>query len=279
MIALTFALAAATSAFVWTDDGSRLTLTEGGRPVLGYNYAMRLDNGAPELKRRQGYIHPLYSPNGAVVTDDFPRDHWHHRGVFWAWADVRFQGVKRDMWTLTGGVQSRFEKFLEKDAAKPVLAVQNAWFFGEQRVATETVRFSVEPLKGSERKIHFDITLEGVVAEPVEVAGIADQRKGYGGFSMRFAPRENTIVRTDKGTEAKDTDMVPHPWAELEATYGGKRAAVRIDDDKSNPGYPNGWCLRNYGFLGVNYPGLTTIRLEKGKPVHLKYTVSVRSIE
>ena len=71
MIALTFALAA--SVFTWHDGDGRLELRENGQPVLAYNYGPQLQNGAPEIKRRSGYIHPVWAPNGAVVTDDFPR--------------------------------------------------------------------------------------------------------------------------------------------------------------------------------------------------------------
>jgi hypothetical protein len=109
----------------------------------------------------------------------------------------------------------------------------------------------------------------------IELQGTPDQNKGYGGFSVRFAPRTNTVVRTDTGVEAMDTDMVPHAWAEIEATYGGNRARVRVTDDQANPGHPNGWCLRRYGFLGVNFPGNNAITLQKGKPLELRYVVTV----
>lgn len=273
VVPLIFALAA----FAWQDDGARLELRENGQPVLTYNYAPQLRNGAPEIKRRSGYVHPVWAPNGAVVTDDFPRDHWHHRGIFWAWPVVRFEGKKYDIWTLTGGIDSRFGKWLgKKDGATAELAAENGWFIDGKQVARETVRMSVEPLKGRERRMHYDIALEAVV--PFEIAGSQDG-KGYGGFNIRFAPRENTVVRTDAGVEAKDTDMVPHPWAELEATYQGKRARVRIDGDPGNPGHPQGWCLRKYGFLGANYPGLPTLKMEPGKPLRVRYTVTVASVE
>lgn len=270
--------AAADPGFTWTESDGQLNLTENGKPVLTWQMGMKLANGAPEMKRRAGYIHPLYAPNGAVVTDDFPRDHWHHRGVFWAWQAVRYQGVTHDHWTLTGGVYTKPEKSSAKSGPTASLQVDGGWFFDGQRIINESVSLRVDPLQGKSRKLHFTIQLEATGA-PVELIGELANNKGYGGFSVRFAPRENTVVRTDKGVEAKDTDMVPHPWAELEATYAGKRAALRIDDAPGNPGFPNGWCLRNYGFLGVNYPGLKPLKLEKGKPLVLNYTVTVRSIE
>jgi hypothetical protein len=271
------AIALLAAAFSWHDAEGRLELRENGWPVMAYNYEMQLRNGAPELKRRSGYVHPVWAPNGVVITEDFPKDHWHHRGIFWAWPVIEYAGTRRDMWTLTGGVQSRHEKWLEKKVgSKADLAAQNGWYFGDDRIATEIVRITVDPLRDSERRMHYEITLNPL--KPFQLAGMQDG-KGYGGFNVRFAPRENTVVRTDKGVEAKDTDLVPHPWAELEATYQGKRVRLRVESDPKNPGFPEGWCLRSYGFLGANHPGLKPLSMEPGKPVTLRYTVTVASVE
>jgi hypothetical protein len=271
------ALAVAFAAFTWVDSDGRLELRESGQPVIAYNYAQQLRNGAPEVKRRSGYVHPVWAPNGAVVTDDFPRDHWHHRGIFWAWPVIDYGGRKYDMWTLTGGITGKHEKWLDKkDGSQARLAAENGWYVGEDRIARETVRLTVEPLKGNERRMHYEITLEAL--KPFTMAGMQDG-KGYGGFNVRFAPRTGTVVRTDKGVEAKDTDLVPHAWAELEAAYDGKRARLRIESESTNPGHPQGWCLRHYGFLGANHPGLAHVRMEPGKPMKLRYIVTVASVE
>jgi hypothetical protein len=122
------------------------------------------------------------------------------------------------------------------------------------------------------RELNLTLRFEAV-GEPVEVAGTPDQKKGYGGLSFRFAPRERTTILSDAGPEAKDTDMVPHAWSELEGTFQGRRAGARIEIGPANPGFPNGWCLRHYGFLGVNFPGLASHRLETGRPLILKYRI------
>jgi hypothetical protein len=188
---------------------------------------------------------------------------------------IRRNGKQYDIWTLTGGIESRFSKWLyQKQGATAELGVENQWLIGGDPVLRETVGMVVEPTTGNHRRIRFALTFEAL-GGPIELAGSPDDNKGYGGFSVRFAPRTETVIRTDGGVETRDTDMVPHPWAELQANYGGKPARLRIDQDPSNPGYPAGWCLRNYGFLGVNYPGLQPLRLEPGKPVKLRYEVTV----
>jgi hypothetical protein len=57
--------------------------------VFVYNYGMQLKPGVPEDRRRACYLHPVWTPGGTIVTDDFPADHYHHRGIFWAWPRVK----------------------------------------------------------------------------------------------------------------------------------------------------------------------------------------------
>ncbi len=58
---------------------------EGNDSVLFYQRATKSQDGAYP---RADYIHPLYGIDGTVLTEDFPKDHPHHRGVFWAWHQV-----------------------------------------------------------------------------------------------------------------------------------------------------------------------------------------------
>src|SRR5256714_7531531 len=72
--------------FAWKDLGEgRMELRESGKPALVYNYGVQSREGAPEDRKRCCYIFPVYTPAGVSMLDDFPRDHWHHRGLFWAW--------------------------------------------------------------------------------------------------------------------------------------------------------------------------------------------------
>ena len=78
---------------------------------------------------------------------------------------------------------------------------------------------------------------------------------------------------TDDGTETKDTDMTQHRWAELKGVFAGRRAGARIESLSGTPG----WCLRNYGFVAANVPGLDAYTLRHGKPLRLSYRVTVFS--
>ncbi|MDX1952938.1 MAG: PmoA family protein [Verrucomicrobiota bacterium] len=55
------------------------------------------------IYRRGGYIHPLFTPEGKSVTDDFPTNHIHHHGVWAAWTNTEFDGRKPDFWNMGSG--------------------------------------------------------------------------------------------------------------------------------------------------------------------------------
>lgn len=74
----------------------------GGRPVLQYNAAVTnppRDDVDP-VYARGGYIHPIHSPAGTVVTGDYPPDHVHHHGVWAAWTRTLFRGDTVDFWNV-----------------------------------------------------------------------------------------------------------------------------------------------------------------------------------
>ena len=76
-------------------EGGFLIL-EGDKPVFFYQRATKsLEGKFP----RANYLHPLYDLDGNVLTEDFPKDHFHHRGIFWAWHQLRADGRKAgDSW-------------------------------------------------------------------------------------------------------------------------------------------------------------------------------------
>ncbi|MBL9174201.1 MAG: PmoA family protein [Verrucomicrobiales bacterium] len=59
--------------------------------------------GIAERFRRGGYLHPLLTPSGRSVTDDFPANHLHHHGVWSPWARTEFEGRNPDFWNMGDG--------------------------------------------------------------------------------------------------------------------------------------------------------------------------------
>ena len=86
----------------------------GGRPVLTYNAAADLPEGLEEHYRRSGFFHPVYSPNGKVVTDGFPAGYAHHHGIFTAWTKTRFRGREVDFWNTQKGLATVCHRTTER---------------------------------------------------------------------------------------------------------------------------------------------------------------------
>ncbi len=82
-----------------TQNEESLEISVGDKPVLNYYTAVQEPPaGSPEYYRKSGFIHPVYSPNGEILSNDFPKDHMHQHGVFLAMVNTTFQGEKVDFW-------------------------------------------------------------------------------------------------------------------------------------------------------------------------------------
>jgi hypothetical protein len=266
--------------FDWKNLGDgRLELRENGSQVLVYNYGPQLKPGAPETRRRCCYIFPLNTPAGVSLLDDFPSDHWHHRGLFWSWPIVQTGGKQYDIWMqFTAKPRSAKTPVVSVTARQAVLEADNFWEADGKDIVREKLRLTVLPIEQTSRNLGVELTWEALTA-PVTLQGSAESGKSYGGFSARFAPRDNTVLRADGEVLTHDEDLNPRKWAELEGVFDGKRAVLRITPDEKNPGAPHQWCLRSYGFVGASFPGRTDkvdrYTLEPGKPLTLKFQVRV----
>jgi hypothetical protein len=273
---------AAASPFSFAPKGTTgLELSENGKPIFVYNHGMILADGFPEAMRRSSYLHPVYSPNGALLSDDFNADHPHHRGISWMWPAVVVDGKNGDLW-MVKEFRQKFVRWQAQEVGESQarLAVENGWFDGDRQFVKEDVEIIAHPAANDRRLLDFTLRFEAL-DQPVQIAGTPEGKKGFGGFCFRFAPRdggtEKTIIRTEAGVAKKDAVLAPHTWAELAGSFQGKPAGARVEDTSANPGYPkNGWLLRHgFGFLNVSYPGLNPITLEPGKPLTLKYRVTL----
>lgn len=264
---------------------AKLQLTDGGKPVFDYNFGT-ITSKVKGAVPRSSYMHPVWAPNGALVTDDFNPNHQHHRGISWMWEVITVDGRTDDIWTLKG-FRDRFVRWKARETNGPTakLAVENGWFHGDYKFLKEDVEIvthGVEHLAGgrAQRQLDFTLSFEPL-DKPVTIVGAPEGKKGFGGFCFRFAPRDGgakkTVIRTEKGIAPKDEELGKHVWAEVSGTFKGKPAWGRIDDLEGNPGFPNnGWLLRHgFGFLNPSYPGLTPLTLEPGKPLVLKYRVTL----
>ncbi len=250
---------------IWEDD----------KLVLVYNHGMMSREGVPADRNRSSYVHPLYGLDGEVLTDDFPADHRHHRGLFWAWPHVIVGNSEYSLWDIKG-VHQRFERWLvqKTESGVAVLAVENGWHAGERQLIQERVWLRVYRSFANARMI--DVELFWVpVYKAVTLRGA--EGKSYGGLTLRFAPRPASTISTPLGNGADDLTMTSLPWADLSAQFAGASqpsgAAVFIHPD--HPDYPPTWLTRHYGVLCVGWPGVNGRTFPVGVPFACHYRIFV----
>ncbi len=257
-------------------DKDRIAVLESGRGVITFVRGEILKPGVPGRYRRSCYLHPVHDLDGTILTDDFPRDHFHHRGLSWAWPRVEVAGKRHDMWSI-GPLKHRFVKVLGEQAGPvcAVLRVADEWALNGQALVDETIEFCVwrAGQMGRAIDVYWTLTARGA---PVTIGGRLNESKGYGGFNIRFAPRRDTVVFGPNGRQPGVVNRVRMAWSDLSARFVPKSdrvSGVAIFDCPGNPGFPSGWSNRSYGYLCPAWPGLGHFVLEPGRPLRLRFRV------
>ena len=271
---LSRAAEAARSGFRFADVSDRsLGLWEEDKPVLVYNHGVMSKASVPQDRARSSYVHPLYGLDGEVLTDDFPKDHYHHRGLFWAWPHVKIGDREYDLWALKG-IRHQFERWIAKDATAKgaVLAVENGWYVGTEKVVQERVWVRVHPTGTDERAV--DVECEWV---PVKAAMTLTgaEGKSYGGLTLRFAPGTNTAITIPSGLTKEDLPMTNLPWADLTRLWDAekKTSGAAIFVHPSHPDFPPQWLTRHYGVLCLGWPGVKPATFQRDEVICCRYRV------
>ena len=259
-------------------SAASLRLAEGNHPVFVYNHGTITDERVParDVRRsRACYLHPVWGLNGEILTDDFPKDHWHHHGIFWTWPHVRIEDREYDLW-VGRGIQQRFVRWLARETGPlaAVLGVENGWFVGDEKVMIE--RVWMRPYRSEEDSRTIDLEFAWIpVGRAVTLWGAAG--KSYGGVTMRFAPRreKSTVITVPEGRTSADLAETPLAWADLSGRFEGRTepsgAAVFIHP--AHPDYPPTWLTRHYGCLCVGWPGVHSKTFAPGQVIRAGYRV------
>lgn len=273
---------AQTKGFCFTDlDKKTLKLADGDKPVMAYNYGTITDEKVPKKDSRRSracYVHPLWGLGGEVLTDDFPRDHYHHHGVFWSWPHVGIDGKEYDLWTYKN-ISLQFVKWLGRETGPvaAVLGVENGWFVGDKKVMVERVWLRTSKVADDARAL--DIDFVWIPQQPITLRGA--EGKSYGGLTVRFAVKnaKDSVITVPKGPAKEDLPDTPLAWADLTAKMPGGSApsGAAIFIPREHPDYPPTWLTRHYGAMCVGWPGVKGRTFEPGKPIRLSYRIWIHS--
>ncbi len=258
----------------------QILIEENGRPVLQYNYwtVDRPDRHAqvsPEnriySRPRSNYIHPLTGLAGEVMTEDWPLDHPHHRGIYWAWPEVDYHGERGDLHALQRVFAYPTGRYRVTDGVVfAQIEAESVWRWeGGEPIVREWARIRAYRRTGKGRCVDLAFFITAL-KEPVLLA-----RRGtnlYGGLNMRLSAIGNQkFVSHTEGKQA---------WAGAFGIFPGGQSVggLLIFPHPQNPHHPPEW---------VQYPELHWIQptfpasgvryeLQPGRPLVLRYRLWIR---
>jgi hypothetical protein len=253
------------------------TVLEGIRPVLTYQ---RSSTSKAGRWPRSNYVHPLYDLNGEVMTEDFPADHGHHRGIFWAWHQVLVDD--RPMGDAWAGIDFQWdvqELHVETADDSATLKTTTLWKSpallgddGQPRALVEEQATMVVQ-RATERLRWIDFTIElRALMDNVRIGG-SDDDKGYGGFSPRVKLFDTTRFQGSQGPITPQVQAVSAgPWLDIAGAQGGLLILTHSD----NPGFPQPWILRDSRSMqNAAYPGRQPVLLSSTQPLRLRYRLGI----
>jgi len=222
-----------------------LWIEKDGAKVLSYNHAVvppppievmgERYKETRELYNRSGFIHPLWSPRGSVLTDIHPGDHYHHVGIWMPWTKTKFEGKEVDFWNLGSGQGTvRFKRFLSTTSGAVYGGFQAEHDHvalktdeGEKIVLKEVWDVRVYNVGGPEMGywiIDF-VSAQRCVAR----SSLLLEKYRYGGFGYRGAAEwkgEKAAYLTSQGRTRKDGHATRARWCDTAGVSDGKWKGV-----------------------------------------------------
>ncbi len=167
---------------------STLTVTQAGKPVLVYNIqSPKAPKGIDAVYERSGFLHPVSTPSGQVVTAAFPVDHAHQHGIFSAWVKTTYAGKAVDFWNLGG----RTGRVVHEKIGEPMMApggsvqinidlLHRVVLEPQTDVLREHWKLTVLPTDGSYHMFDLETRQEAITDEPLVI-----EEYHYGGVAVR----------------------------------------------------------------------------------------------
>lgn len=205
-------------------DETSLTIGRGGERSIKYNYGLiPPPEGNSDLYVRSGFIHPIYTPDGKVLTRIHPSDHIHHMGFWNPWTKTVFEGRAVDFWNLGEGQGTvRFKKFTELFSG-PVFggfeALQQHIDLtapeGEKAALNEIWDVKVWNIPDTPDAWIWDFTtIQWIAGEsPLEIL-----KYRYGGFGFRGTAdwnEQNSNYLTSEGKTREDGNGTRARWCDM----------------------------------------------------------------
>lgn len=263
-----------------------LIIADIDKPRLQYHASvMKAPPGVDSIYQRSGFIHPLYAPNGQVLTNIQPKDHYHHYGIWNPWTHTQVNGKEVDFWNLQkreGRVE--FVSFVSKTMGNVYggFKALQAHIAGQEKVMDELLDVKVYYRGSDSTRYTWDYTSTLNRTGFHEIT-LLQYRYG-GGFGLRATAdwkADNTTLITDAGTTRNNTDSTRARWVKITGNTAKGRSGMLILCAPDNFDAPQPLRVWNdkaeHGELMLNYSPtkMKEWRLYYGQDYRQRYRVVV----
>lgn len=282
------------------DAKGQIWITDKGKKVLRYNYRTVYEEDAyafhglpaneyvptpndtfmrnPSIYAvpRSDYIHPLFGPEGEILTRDWSRDHPHHRGIYWAWPEVDWGKKRGDLHALQKVFARPTGKI--KFQGGPVYAqieAENVWVWEGDSVPIVREIALIRAYRQTERGRVIDLIFKFTgLKDSITIA--RRHTDAYGGLNIRLMTPENQDLSyfTDK------PDAVPRrAWSDLSGLFPEAKqpSGLMVLQNENNPEYPGEWAeYPDLSWVQPTFPSSgTRYLLKPGQPLILRFRLIV----
>ena len=233
------------SEVAFDDDGDKLWITCHGKRVLAYQHAIHpAPGGASDLYERSGFIHPLYSPAGAVLTRVNPPDHLHHMGLWNPWTKTEFEGRTIDFWNLKKGEGTvRFDHFISTESGAVFggfRALQDHVDLsapgGEKVALRELLEVRVWNIGEKAWLIDYTSSLNCATPDPFRI-----EKYRYQGFGFRATGAwddANCHLITSGGFDKSNANATRARWCNIDGPSSSGRSGIVFMTYPANHNFP-----------------------------------------
>jgi len=265
-------------------EGKHLICRAAGRDVLRYNQAVvSPPPGVDEVFARSGYIHPVWTPGGRVITNDFPPKHLHHHGIWFPWTSAVFEGRKSDFWN-SKERQGRIECVkVEGLFSGPVLA----GFRAHHRFLNLNAPDGPRPALDETWEVRVYASPDPFLFDLVSVQSCATasplliRKYHYGGLGFRGSGEwegpDGVAYLTSEGKTRRDGHGTTARWCLMRGTVQGREVSIGFLCHPTNFRFPQGMRIHpDEPFFNWAPCQGGDFQIEPGRPYVSRYRFVVR---